>query len=110
MGYMRHHAIIVTSGLPGEIESAHAEASKIFPWASPISPPATNGYRSFFIPPDGSKEFGGAASEAGDEQRAAFVLWLTAKRECEWVEVQYADDEGDTRALRCGRHPNGIDP
>jgi len=103
MGYMRHHTIVVTSWQAEAIEAAHAQATKIFPWVSAISPEATNGYRSFFVPPDGSKE-GWEDSDAGDNRRDAFIAWLEEayKRRlwCTWVEVQFGDDDGVNKVTR----------
>ena len=56
------------------------------------------------VPPDGSKE-GWRESEAGDSTRAAFVKWLRSRcyddgsSSYGWVEVQYADDEGETKIV-----------
>lgn len=98
MGYMRHHAIIVTTWSEESIKEAHAEATKIFPWVSPISPPAVNGYCSFFIPPDGSKE-GWQDSTDGDKRRLDFISWLSIHKYdgsayFSWAEVQYGDEDG----------------
>jgi hypothetical protein len=101
MGYMRHHAIVVTSYDEKLIELAHAAADELFPYVSPISPPSVNRYRSFFVPPDGSKE-GWEASDHGDEARAFFISALNSLRwddgstSIDWVEVQYGDDEGES--------------
>lgn len=101
MGYMRAHAIVVDSWDEGMIIKAHKQACIIFPYASPISPAASNGHRSFFIPPDGSKE-GWHDSDVGDERRSKFRRWL--RKQCHedgstslrWVEVQFADDNDET--------------
>jgi hypothetical protein len=105
MGYMRHHAIVVT-GMHGDwIDRAHAEAARIFPWVSPISDEGVNGAKSFFVPPDGSKE-GWGESDEGDARRAQFIAWLNAQRyedqssPLDWVEVQYADDNLETLVCR----------
>lgn len=101
MGYMRGHTIVVDSWNAEMIATAQAKATTIFPWVSPLSPPAVNMHQAFFIPPDGSKE-GWADSEDGDRRRSDFKQWLreqsyedgsTALR---WVEVQFADDENVT--------------
>ena len=103
MGYMRHHAIVVTSWQDEAIEHAHRLASEVFSWVSPISPSATNGNRSFFVPPDGSKE-GWEESHLGDNRRGKFIKALRnlpgQRRRCEWVEVQYGDDEGESKVCR----------
>jgi len=99
MGYMRHHAIIVTGFQKEEIFAAYTEASMMA--LHPCSPigPCVNGYHSFFIPPDGSKE-GWEDSLEGDRKRDEFVALLKAKKEegkwfFTWAEVQYGDDNGD---------------
>lgn len=105
MGYICDHAIIVSSELDKHLSIAHAKASEIFPWISPISPPAINGKQAFFIPPDGSKE-GWAESESGDAARDQFIKWLTDSYDSEtpcyadWVEVQYNDGNGVERIVR----------
>ncbi len=117
MGYYRHHTIIVTSWLtdsspsyPGEgtsIETAHKVACGIFDSAqvSPIVQSQMNGWWTFFVAPDGSKE-GWDESDAGDAKRESFIEWLERARysdgssSLKWVEVQYGDEEGDNRVLR----------
>ena len=103
MGYLRRHAIVVTGydyREPKDILDAHAKATEIFPWVSPICPPQVNNERSFFIPPDGSKE-GWGESDEGDKRRDAFVGWLKSfSGYVHWVEVCYAEDEPDTRVTR----------
>jgi hypothetical protein len=57
-----------------------------------------NGYTSFLVSPDGSKE-GWAESEEGDNRRATFIEWLRSKRyedgssPYSWAEVLYGDDD-----------------
>ena len=117
MGYMRHHAIVVTSwvdedaitSIRATFEDVHTRAKSIFQWVSEISPATTNGYRSFFIPPDGSKE-GWDRSDEGDRQRDAFIRYIDGLRygdgstPFDWVEVQFADDDGVTRVTRDSDH------
>ena len=105
MGYIRNHAIVVTATYGDHIERAHAEASRIFPWVSPISPKGINGTRSFFIPPDGSKE-GLDESDLGDVRRKEFKRYLCREAftdgsvPFDWIEVAYGGD--DVRAFICG--------
>lgn len=103
MGYLRRHAIVVVGSDYKEaldIKEAHAKATEIFPWVSPISPAHVNGEMSFFIPPDGSKE-GWAESREGDKRRDTFVEWLKAsgRTDC-WVEVCFGEDEPNTHVVR----------
>jgi hypothetical protein len=106
MGYMRHHAIVVSSWDDAAIQRAHEKARKLFQaeQVTEVLPAVVNGYRSFLVGPDGSKE-GWEASDAGDEARKLFTTWLNTQRyedlstSLRWVEVQYADDEYETRIV-----------
>jgi hypothetical protein len=79
MGWIVHNAIIVTTFSQGYIERAHTEARRIFNGivTDPVES-GVNGYRSFLIPPDGSKE-GWPASDEGDRRRAEFHSWVAAQ-------------------------------
>ncbi len=100
MGYMRHHAIVVT-GNEDRVAAAHAEAAKRFDgrFLSNLTDTAVNGYRSFLVGPDGSKE-GWPESKHGDELRAAFIRYLRTQF-LGWVEVQFDDDEKETKVTAC---------
>ena len=106
MGYMVHHTIVVTS-YESSIESVHAKAVEIFGnQVSNTVVSKVNGFRSFFIAPDGSK-YGWEDSNEGDENRDKFIEWIKSQSEfyIDWVEVQYGDDEGDTKIIRDSDHP-----
>lgn len=98
MGYIRDHAIVIVSAYGDWIDKAQVEAWTIFPWVSGVSPEAVNGSRSFFIPPDGSKE-GWTASDDGDDRRQRFITYLRSicyeDGSCplKWVEVRVSDDD-----------------
>lgn len=106
MGYMRHHAIVVTSWKHELLEEAHAKAVELGArdpevvgsrlWqVSEITPESTNGYRSFFVAPDGSKE-GWDTSDQGDTNRTALIEWLGDKNGyVDWVDVSYGGDDYD---------------
>lgn len=91
MGTIHHHAILVT-GWDESLDKAHQKAVEIFPWVSGISPEGRNGYRTFFIPPDGSKE-GWEDSDKGDVRRKAFFKFLGEQKRffVEAVEVGYGE-------------------
>lgn len=107
MGYMRHHAIIVTSWDDKLIRKAHKVAKEVFAigQVTSVLPDILNGYRSFMVGPDGSKE-GWEDSDAGDSARDIFIDWLETQRyddgssALSWVEVQYGDDEKETKICR----------
>lgn len=100
MGYIRHDAILVTSVFDEHIAKAHESAKRIFTTVSDLLPSSMNGYRSFLVPPDGSKE-GWPDSDAGDNRRADFRKWVKEYTDTlgwspfEGVYVNYGgDDEG----------------
>ncbi|CAB4188127.1 hypothetical protein UFOVP1165_20 [uncultured Caudovirales phage] len=105
MGYIRDHAIVVVGTYGNYLDEAHKKAINIFPWVSSISPAGYNDSRSFFIPPDGSKE-GWDESEDGDMRRDEFVQYLIEQAyedgssPLKWVEVRVSDDELDMRIER----------
>ena len=96
MGYIKHHAIVVTCWDDKTIEKAWNMAKECGCQVSEILGPYSNGYRSFLVPPDGSKE-GWEHSYEGDEARAEFKKWLTEHYESnwwEWTEISYGSDDG----------------
>lgn len=102
MGYMRDHAIVVAGEYGDYIDDAHRVAANLFGWVSPISPEMTNHCRSFFVPPDGSKEYW-RESEAGDAKRAIFIRYLKSlayddgSSPLRWIEVQFGDDNREAK-------------
>lgn len=98
MGYMRHQAIIVTDYDNIRLEANRAKAVELFgPQVSNIVESKTNGYRTFFIGPDGSKE-GWDTSAEGDSARDEFKAHLKSQAyedgsgPGDWAEVTYQDD------------------
>lgn len=103
MGYIRHHAIIVTA-YHHDIQNIHHVAVTLFhnnkrlvggDMVSPVIGPLYNNMSSFFIAPDGSKE-GWYESDVNDERRKEFINYLNSD-ECpgypKWVEVCYSPDD-----------------
>ena len=106
MTAMIHHTITVTTYTNELAMVAHSEASKIFPDVSPIAVSQFNGYRSFFIPPDGSK-WGWPEDLEADARRFQFIGWLDGQADedggnaYEWFEARYgreAEYDGEVRA------------
>ncbi len=76
MGYIRHHAIAVTSWNIDLIQKAHKKAIQIFKnRTSNLMEGDINEFKTFFIAPDGSKE-GCGESDIGDVQRKTFKDWI----------------------------------
>lgn len=104
MGYIRHHSIVVTSY--GETTKlAHDKAKEIFGAnVSEIVNSNINGYQSFFVAPDGSKE-GWEESEQGDKDRALFIQFIEQQKyendsnSISFAELFYGDDEGESKVV-----------
>lgn len=106
MGYMCHHTIIVTTYRQTYILSAHNAAKELFGvLVSGIVESVMNGYYSFFIAPDGSKE-GWDESDEYDKKRGQFIEWLDGfqfedgSSPFKWFEAQYGDDDDDNWLTR----------
>lgn len=99
MGYHIHHAIVVTSWSKKRTKEAHDYARIIFAeldaCISEITQMAANGYTSFFIAPDGSKE-GWPKSDACNEARDQFfkkISSLSLDGFLDAVEISFGGDE-----------------
>lgn len=116
MGYIRHHAMLVTGSCGDWVERAHAKALKLSaerdadglrtpPIVGALSDVCVNGTQTFAIYPDGSKE-GWTTSDQGNVFRERLVEWLEEQRyedgssPLDWVEVQYGDDNRETKVCR----------
>ena len=111
MGYMRHHAIVVTgydadpklgfdskhniSAAYKEIkEACEAEGGNV----SELTGSSRNDYKSFFVAPDGSKELWDE-SEWGNFRRD-LVVGILKDYFVSWVEISFGDDDGPARIIR----------
>jgi hypothetical protein len=93
MGYVKHHAMIVTHWDRGDINDAHRFATLTNLNPTPIVESPSNRYLSFFIPPDGSKE-GWSQSNEGDEDRSRFKRFLRKRHmHMDWTEIAYGGDD-----------------
>lgn len=93
MGTIYHNAIIVTGwDLDDRIERAHAEAKRLGMRVSEIVWGTTNGYQTFMVAPDGSKEWW-EESDRHDGLREQFRAYLDAMEPypLDWVEVRYGE-------------------
>lgn len=95
MGFIKHNAIVVT-GLEGpEIEQAYTLANQVFlntgHQISSLVRSGTNGFISFFISPDGSKE-GWSTSNFGDKARKEFFDGLGCLKGIDAVDVTFGGD------------------
>jgi hypothetical protein len=108
MGYIRHDAIIATSWDKKYLAPALKKAEELGLPCSEIVDSQTNGYCSFLIAPDGSKE-GWDESGRGDMARQVWKDWADdeyTKKQLyvSWVHVSYAGDEyEDTKIVQQAR-------
>lgn len=79
MGVISHRALLVTGSYGSFLNNAHAKAVEDFKDVAPVSPileSPMNGYESFVVGPDGSKE-GWEASDKTDIASREFVDYLS---------------------------------
>lgn len=101
MGYIKHHAIVVTSWNDESINLARNKAVEIFDpqMVSDIVEGVTNSQFSFFIGPDGSKE-GWIDSNTGDIKRDSFIEWIhtidyeDGSNSLAYAELFFGEDNG----------------
>lgn len=99
MGYIKHHAIIVTTWSPERMKTLTDYLDGTTARYSAQDKASTNGYLSAILFPDGSKE-GWTDSDIDDDIRDELVGWL--KSQChedgsswfEWAEFGYGNDPG----------------
>ena len=97
MGYIRHHAIIVTCSESDLLIAAHKKAESLELPVTPIVPVA-NFYYSFCVVPDGGKE-GWGWSNKMNEMRVSFIEWMRHIHLYDWVEVLFGDEQGPAQIL-----------
>jgi hypothetical protein len=113
MSYYRQHAIVVTSD-GADVVVAHNKAQDMFPVVSDLLHVPGSNYHSFFVPPDGHKE-SSDESKWWDAISDEFIEWMRAYRadaedveyggnSLRWVEVQFGDEDLDTKVLRSSDH------
>lgn len=99
MGYIVHHAIVVTFWDDKILRDTWREAKRIFSntncSVTNITTTAVNGYRSYMIAPDGSK-YGWDDSVNGMKARTQFIEYLNNYEPYppSWALIQYGDEYG----------------
>jgi len=114
MGFIKHHSIIVT-GDNEELLKAREKCLEIFKHelsdktdnpeniVSPIVSGICNGQSSFFIAPDGSKEFWATSNEC-DTAREVFLKWLKEENNSEFIEVCFGGDSNQNYISKCSNN------
>lgn len=113
MGWMRHHGIVVTSWSEEKLNAAHAKAVEVFGvGVTDTTEPVVNGYGSFLVAPDGSKE-GWSDSDEGDARRDLFIRWLHSQAyedgssALDWIEYQHDVDGRKAAILQSSSERSG---
>lgn len=95
MGYIIHDAIVVTAFTKAHIEEARLAAERCDLACTELVASPMNGYWSFLIAPDGSKE-GWPDSIVGEQRREKWIAWV---KTCyargvyiDWALVHYGGD------------------
>ncbi len=102
---IRHHAIIVTTANANLLFECYAQAQQLGCQISNIVASCDGHFMSFLVAPDGSSERGGMSHDE-DAHRDRLIRWMDQRRDADgdspfsWVEVQYGDDERQTRVVR----------
>ncbi len=91
MGFINHHALVVSSWKLEAVQEAHAKAEELQVNVSSLVPYVVNGGASFMVAPDGSKE-GWEESHRGDAARTTLIEWMMGNEYLEWVEVAFSPD------------------
>lgn len=99
MGYVEHHAILVTSGHEAAAIEAHKQASGFGCRVTPVMQSAINDYHTFVVLPDGSMS-GLEEDDRGNKRRNALIAWLAMQARCDWCEVVYSSDRGGAEVTR----------
>lgn len=99
MGVIHHHTVIATVNIQENIDKVKAWIYGLPPGKRKRfcdAPAPVNGYHTFILVPDGSKE-GWPESDAGDQFRAEFISFLDSfayedgSSNISWVEVAYGE-------------------
>lgn len=98
MGYIRHHAIIVTGNYSSDpfyntTQKAHNKAVELGLLVTDIVNGVANGYSSFMICPDGSKE-GWKTSDEFDTKREKWLQWAKTQL-INFAHISYGGDDYD---------------
>lgn len=100
MGYIRHDAIVATSWKTEHLVAAREKAVSLGLPCSEVVKSRLNGYVSFLIAPDGSKE-GWTDSDEGDSARDQWKAWMRADDlYVDWAHVNFGGDDDDASTLR----------
>jgi hypothetical protein len=107
VGYVKHSAIIVTGKDLAIVGRARSVASVLQLVVTDVVADSVNGYHSFLVAPDGSKE-GWIDSDLGDQRRDQFVEWIRVLPDTEghldWIDVEYGGDHGREIGAAIVRH------
>jgi hypothetical protein len=99
MGRIKHDAIICAASQDSDLLLARDKAIALGLPVSGFVPSFINGYCSFLIGPDGSKE-GWESSDEGESNRAQWIAWTREiDLAVDWAHVSYGGDDPELAHL-----------
>jgi hypothetical protein len=98
MGFIRHDAIVVTAWSGSQAEAARGRAIDLKLPVTDLTEGEINGYVSFLIAPDGSKE-GWEDSDYGDKARKEWIKWANEMQTVDWAHVSFGGDQPEAAHL-----------
>lgn len=101
MGYIRHHAIVVT-GYNAELMATARDMAMELGLVVTATMPGSNGYLSLCVLPDGSRE-GWWRSNESDYGRDELIEWLSSKPTLHWAELSFGGGGGPPELIRWSR-------
>lgn len=110
MGYIRHHTICITSLKDTLIKKVYKKSKDIckkynFNLVTGLYESKINGYQTFYIIPDGSKEYWGE-SEVGNLIRKEIINYIDSLKyedgsnSISYAKLFYGDDWGDSEVIK----------
>ena len=105
MGYIKHHAIAISSFDKKRIDKVHAYALELFPTlTTPLMSSIVNNIETFFVAPDGSNE-DCPDSDEHDDKRFLFIKYIESlahsdgSNNVKYCEFYFAEDEGRSEIM-----------
>ncbi len=105
MSYIKLEAIVVSSWSRSLLSEAHDKAKDLGLYVSSIGQQRLNGYRSFLIEPEASKERCEDREEF-ERKQDDFVAWCEAQRHDDgsssisWVRVRFGGDDASREIVQ----------
>ena len=95
MGTINHNAIVVTGFSPRDnptaFQNLRDSVAAVGLPTSAVVPAWLNGYHSFFVAPDGSKEYWDESDDGDDKRQVVRQILRESSAAHHWVEVSFGE-------------------